>query len=100
MVIGLGIYLLVYKADILSVIFQKPHMYAATVIIIFCGSFILVMAFVGLCSASLKHKHLLLMVGIGTLWKWLIFTRSKSGSVVAQIFARPGCDLIDDIFIY
>jgi len=83
LVIGLGIYLLIYKGDLLSVIFQMPHIKASCIILVFCGSFVLVMAIFGLCSVITLNKHLLLTYVILML---LVALLAIAAAIIAMVF--------------
>lgn len=50
MVIGVGLYLLLYKANILSVAFDMAYIEDSVIIIIFCGAAILMLAIFGLVA--------------------------------------------------
>jgi hypothetical protein len=58
--IGLGIYFLLYKADLLSITFAMPYIRVSVIIIIFCGGVILFFAFIGLCATAVLNKCLLI----------------------------------------
>jgi len=59
LVVGLSIYFLVYKADLLSVTFERTYIKVSVVGLIVCGAVTFVFAFVGICGAALGNKFVL-----------------------------------------
>lgn len=59
--IGAGIYLYVYKAELLSYVYSMPLARPACIIIITVGSAVLIPAFCGLLGA-VRENHILLMI--------------------------------------
>jgi len=62
MVIGVGLYLLLYKGDILSVAFEMAYIRDSVIVIIFCGAAILLMAAFGLVAARIGTFRILVVV--------------------------------------
>lgn len=60
LLIGLGIYLFLYKADLLGIVFAMPYIRVSVIIIVFCGAVILLFAFIGLCGTCLLNRYLLI----------------------------------------
>jgi hypothetical protein len=61
LVIGVSLYLLIYKADLLAIVFEMPYIRVSVVLLIFCGCMTLLFAFIGMCSAVLSNRWVLLM---------------------------------------
>jgi len=57
LVIGLGLYLLLWKADLLSVAFEMPYIEDSVIIIIFCGAAILLLAAFGLVANRISSFY-------------------------------------------
>jgi hypothetical protein len=83
MVIGLGIYFLLYKGDILSVIFRMEHIYASNIIVIFCGSFLFAMGIYGLIMTYSKNGYLLF---IYMVLMFLCAFLSLSAAIIAIVY--------------
>jgi len=59
---GVGLYLLLYKAELLAVAFEMPHISASVYIIILCGGAILVLAIFGLVANCIGNIYILAAV--------------------------------------
>lgn len=58
-VMGVGLYLLLYKGDLLSVVFEMNYIQDSIIIIIFCGAAILLLAIFGLVANRLADFRVL-----------------------------------------
>ena len=64
MVIGVGLYLLLWKGDLLSVVFEMPYIQDSIIIIIACGGAILLLGCFGLIANCLANFHVFAAVRI------------------------------------
>ena len=62
LVIGVAIYLLLWKGDLLAVVFEMPEIQDSIIILIFCGSAILLLAVFGLIANCLGSFRALAVV--------------------------------------
>jgi len=62
LVIGVGLYLLLYKADLLSVVFEMAYIEGSVIVIIFCGGALMLIAVFGFVANRLAHFGLLAAV--------------------------------------
>src|SRR6218665_370839 len=62
--IGAGIFLLVYKSDLLTYVYSMKLALPSAIIIITVGSAVLIPSFFGLCGAVKENKVLLIIVCI------------------------------------
>ena len=62
MVIGVALYLLLYKGDLLSVVFEMSYIRDSIIIIIACGGAILLLAFFGLAANRIGNFGVLAAV--------------------------------------
>jgi len=72
MVVGIGLYLLLWKADLLSVVFQMSYIQDAVIIIIACGGAIMLFAVFGLIANRLSNfgsYHFLAVVRTPHYWR-------------------------------
>ena len=70
-VIGVGLYLLLWKGNLLAVVFEMPYIEDSVIIIIFCGGAILLLAIFGLIANVLANFRVLAVVS------QLIFTPAE-----------------------
>lgn len=91
--IGAGIYLLVYKSELLTYVYAMPLARPASIIIITAGSAVLIPSLVGLCAA-LKENSVFLMIYI--IIMVLICLLSVVGAILAILTRFPynGFDFI------
>jgi len=61
-VMGVGLYLLLYKGDLLSVVFEMNYIQDSIIIIISCGAAILLLAIFGLVANRLADFRVLAVV--------------------------------------
>lgn len=85
LVIGLGIYLFIYKGDLLAVIFQMRHISASCIILIFCGSFVLVMAILGLCNACMPNINAAVLL-VYVVLMLLVALLSIAAAIMAMVY--------------
>lgn len=64
LVIGVGLYLLLYKADLLAVVFEMAYIEGSVIVIIFCGAALMLLAAFGLVANRLANFRLLAAYGI------------------------------------
>ena len=62
MVIGVGLYLLLWKGDLLAVVFDMPYIRDSIIIIIICGAAILLLGIFGFVATHLSSFHMLAVV--------------------------------------
>ena len=62
MVVGVGLYLLLWKGDLLSVVFEMPYIQDAIIIVIVCGGAILLLAAFGLIANCIANFRVLAAV--------------------------------------
>ena len=59
---GVALYLLLWKGDLLSVVFEMPYIQDSIIILIFCGGAILLLAIFGLFANRSQDFRLLAVV--------------------------------------
>jgi len=62
MVVGLGLYLLLWKGDLLSVVFDMSYIKDSIIIIIVCGGAILLVGIYGLIANRIANVYMLIVV--------------------------------------
>jgi len=86
MVIGIGLYLLLWKADLLSVVFEMSYIEDSVIIVIFCGFAMLLLAVFGLIANRIASYKLLAVVNYSHFLLLLIYWRATTTTTILLLY--------------